>query len=440
VRSDLRWRDIGEDCRFGVARKFQFSKSFVQSNFSPGKVHCMAPELFVLAKAPGEKTFDGAAADMWSCGIMLFELCAPKAFKALWKAARPSDSKYRALVKGVESRPPSLKPLIREIPELEHLSAPTKSIMLDLFRTQAPLRMGHEVLKAKVTDRHGPSDSLWVDLPEETAERGALGIQASAMLDSHDFPKRERMPSEKAIGDSDDEEDLLPERQLSNKAIDNSPAGSDDEDLLPSAGSDDEDLLPSRERQLSNKAIDNSPAVSAQFAAGSRQQAGSSPVRFAADGGGAEMPSTLSQKSSGYLRQLLGIKLGAKSPSGKSWSSKLRQANSGKLRELFASMGGTAGEEQEGPAHVAGLRSVLKAAKLANKYEAALNWCVESGVESIEYLREVEMENELVEALQLKPAQRKMLLLKIAQKKMLKTAPAGNAPESSSSGAFTGRI
>ena len=137
--------------------------------------------------------------------------------------------------------------------------------------------------------------------------------------------------------------------------------------------------------------------------------------------------SLLRQKTSRSLAQLLGISLtpsGKTVSSGKRPSQKVRETNDSTLSRWYERarrLGRAAGSGKSiaAPADdpVTGLRGLLFArdVNLGGKYEAALAWCEEQGVESIAVLNEVGMEDELVAALQLKPAKAKLLRKRIAQ-------------------------
>jgi hypothetical protein len=115
--------------------------------------------------------------------------------------------------------------------------------------------------------------------------------------------------------------------------------------------------------------------------------------------------------------------------SGKSWSGKLSGSPSGKGAEAE-----TAPSEAAPEKNVEGLRQVLKAAKVATCEAAAVAWFDAQGLSSIDDLKEVEMENELVAAMQLKPGAHKLLLKKIAQytAPAAPTSPSGVASASAS--------
>ena len=49
------------------------------------------------------------------------------------------------------------------------------------------------------------------------------------------------------------------------------------------------------------------------------------------------------------------------------------------------------------------------------KFELANGWCAEQGVDSLATLKEVGMEDQLVRALELKPAKAKQLRMRIAE-------------------------
>lgn len=60
-----------------------------------------------------------------------------------------------------------------------------------------------------------------------------------------------------------------------------------------------------------------------------------------------------------------------------------------------------------------GLAELLAGCKLLEKLEAAVAWCEAKGVDSMEELKEVEMEKELVTALDLKEAKAKLVLKRL---------------------------
>ena len=125
------------------------------------------------------------------------------------------------------------------------------------------------------------------------------------------------------------------------------------------------------------------------------------------------------QKSSGTLRHLLGAKLGGTSGSGRSWSSKLRAMSSGKLREMYKVMGGASGKQATPPADddvvTTGLRQLLKGSgkTLEGKLAEMVAWCRDEDIETIEMLRD--MEDELIEALNLKAGPAKHLRKRIRE-------------------------
>ena len=130
----------------------------------------------------------------------------------------------------------------------------------------------------------------------------------------------------------------------------------------------------------------------------------------------------LRQKSSGSLRKLLSPSYlsasGKHSLSMKSLKSKVASMDDKGLSSWYqrvrrlggSSSGGSSGAVEE---KVPGLRSLLKKAKLEKKLAEAEAWCEQEGVESMSYLKEVEMEDDLVQALNLKNAQARMLRLKL---------------------------
>jgi hypothetical protein len=137
--------------------------------------------------------------------------------------------------------------------------------------------------------------------------------------------------------------------------------------------------------------------------------------------------SLLRQKTSRSLAQLLGISLtpsGKTVSSGKRPSQKVRETDDSTLSRWYEHarrLGRAAGSRKNvaAPADdpVAGLRVLLFArdVNLGGKYEAALAWCEEQGCDSIAMLKELGMEDELVAALQLKPAKAKQLRKRIAE-------------------------
>jgi len=62
-----------------------------------------------------------------------------------------------------------------------------------------------------------------------------------------------------------------------------------------------------------------------------------------------------------------------------------------------------------------GLSELLDGLKLSESIATASAWCKEQGVDSVAELKEAEMEGQLVEALNLKPAKAKLLLKRIAE-------------------------
>ena len=154
---------------FGVAQSFK-TESFgtaalVTTSAPPGKIPCMAPELLSSLNRELREVFDGPAADMWSVGILLFQLLSPRA--SLWQSAAPSDIKFRALLDSLDMK--SLAPLSSLVPELGQLSATAlhsaSSLALRLLHPKSKQRMKHEELKDVV---YGLEDTPWVDEPEAT--------------------------------------------------------------------------------------------------------------------------------------------------------------------------------------------------------------------------------------------------------------------------------
>jgi hypothetical protein len=124
-------------------------------------------------------------------------------------------------------------------------------------------------------------------------------------------------------------------------------------------------------------------------------------------------PGSLSrQKTAGTLARLLGRETGAS-------SSKLREMGSTKLRKMYDTIFGSSSSlvqvEADTSEEVAGLRAVLKAAKLEKEYAKAVAWCDENGVDSIAFLKDAGMEDDLVEHLSPKKAQAKVLTKKLAE-------------------------
>ena len=184
---------------FGLARKFSAdgfgAAAAVKVKNLPGKIAYMAPEL-TQSTHDGEVEIDGAAADMWSCGVLLLYLCAPPdQTHYLWNSADETDFKYKALLQCINDN--SLEPLAALVKELRVLSTASQSfavskIALGLFNPKPKRRMKHEELKDIVTDVYAPDDTPWIDLPEGGADvtgdaqpRAKTGKKGKASLASY---------------------------------------------------------------------------------------------------------------------------------------------------------------------------------------------------------------------------------------------------------------
>lgn len=85
------------------------------------------------------------------------------------------------------------------------------------------------------------------------------------------------------------------------------------------------------------------------------------------------------------------------------------------LSSLSQGGGGGSGSVPPDASAVAGLADVLEACNLSEHLAVALAWCDAQGVDSISMLREVEMDGELVAALNLKPAKAKQLSKRLGE-------------------------
>jgi 5'-AMP-activated protein kinase catalytic alpha subunit len=77
-------------CDFGMARELKVGNELLSGK--PGKIGYMAPEVY-----EGKAPFDGYAADMWNCGVMLFMMLTGT---APWREPSESDERYRIVMSG----------------------------------------------------------------------------------------------------------------------------------------------------------------------------------------------------------------------------------------------------------------------------------------------------------------------------------------------------
>ena len=87
---------------------------------------------------------------------------------------------------------------------------------------------------------------------------------------------------------------------------------------------------------------------------------------------------------------------------------------------------------------VEGLEELLLSARLAEALPAAQAWCDEQGVDAIAMLLEVRMEAEFVDALGLKPAQKKLLQMRLAQMRPAGKGGGSGAPATEAAGTSGG--
>ena len=132
---------------------------------------------------PNAVRFDGLAADMWSCGVVLFGLLASRV--VLWKCPHRDDATFKAAYHGCSLQS---KALLDQVPQLQSLSQETLAVGFRLIQLHPFTRLHSSQLLQSI----GPA---WIDA-KDPSQVNVCGITS---LDVNTLPCNSRQVSPSCI-------------------------------------------------------------------------------------------------------------------------------------------------------------------------------------------------------------------------------------------------